>query len=39
VGDNLLVCLDAPRRSLRTVKDLEVDIVPYPMLGELLDAM
>ena len=39
VGDNLLVCLDAPRRSTRKVGNVELDVVPYPAFGELLDTL
>ncbi len=39
VGDNLLVCLDAPRRSTRKVANVTLDVVPYPALGGLLDTL
>jgi hypothetical protein len=38
-GTNLLVCLDAPRRSARKIGGLELDVVPYAALGDLLDAI
>jgi predicted AAA+ superfamily ATPase len=36
-GTNILVCLDAPRRSVRKVGNLELEIVPYSALGRVLD--
>ncbi len=38
VGPNLVVCLDAVRRSARAIDGVEIEIVPYPMLGKMLDA-
>lgn len=38
-GTNVLVCLDAPRRSVRKVGGLEVEVVPYPELGTMFDAV
>lgn len=37
-GPNLLVCLDAPRPTARTIGGLELEIVPYPALGDLLES-
>jgi predicted AAA+ superfamily ATPase len=38
-GANLLVCLDALERTARSIGGLEVEVVPYPALGPLLDAL
>jgi predicted AAA+ superfamily ATPase len=37
-GRNLLVCLDAPARSARMVAGLEVEIIPYAAVGDVLDS-
>jgi uncharacterized protein len=36
-GTNLLVCLDALDRSVRSIGGLELDVIPYAALGALLD--
>jgi predicted AAA+ superfamily ATPase len=38
-GMNLLVCLDAPEPTTRSIAGLEVEIVPYPHLGGVLGAL
>jgi hypothetical protein len=38
-GANILVCLDAARRSARRVGGLEVEVVPYAELGTWLDGL
>ena len=38
-GTNLLVCLDAPRSTVRTFGNLEVEVVPYSSIGAALEAM
>jgi predicted AAA+ superfamily ATPase len=38
-GTNILVCLDAAKPSARKLGGLEVEVVPYHALGELLDSV